>query len=153
MLFGIYGKDNTDKGRRRLGWALEEDPKTGEKTKFISEQQHNDRMSGLAAGYASISLRDFSKAPFPNPYPKPNYWRALARIVNTPKEDITQTHLIALKALIENSVKRFTEFYTRAAQVALRTALVEFPAKASDSPAKLALTTMPELLRRHNIYL
>lgn len=150
LVFGIYGNDQTAKGRERLGWQREEDPRTGQKTQWTTEQRHNERMFGLGAGYASISLRDFSKAPMANPYPPVNYWRAIAQIVNTPAADITQSHLIVLKGLIENSVERFARFFRKAAQVALRTALIDFPEKAPQSPAKVGLTSLPEILSRNH---
>ena len=149
VLFGISGSGTTENGRRRLGWKQVRDDEDSP-PKFVTEQRHNERMLGLGAGYASISLRDFSRAPMPNPYPPSNYWRALARIVNTQPQSITSTHLIVLKGLIENSVGRFAKFYRKAAQVALRTALIEFPQKAPDGPAKTGLATLPEVLSKNH---
>ncbi|KAL9086128.1 MAG: hypothetical protein Q9159_004308 [Coniocarpon cinnabarinum] len=154
VVFGIYGNDKTDAGKARLGWDRVYDSNGLEKTGWATEQRHNDRMLGLGAGYASIALRDFSRAPMPNPYPPINYWRAIARIVNTPAHDITQSHLIVLKALIERSVERFAKFFRKAAQVALRNALIDFPKKAPEGPAKVGLTTLPDVLnKKHGIRL
>lgn len=148
ILFGVYGNEATEAGRERLGWRKEDD--NGSK-RWVSEQTHNDRMAGLAAGYASIALRDFSRAPFPNPYPSGNYWSAFARIVNTPATDITQSHLITLKALIENNVERFAKFYGNAAKVALRTALMDFPQRTPNGgAAQTGLATLPALLIKHH---
>ena len=146
ILFGIYGNEKTESGRARLGWRKEGED--GQK-QWVSEQSHNERMIGLAAGYASIALRDFSRAPFPNPYPPKNYWASLANIVNTTSNHITQSHLVTLKALIENSVERFAKFYGNAARVALKTALVDFPQKAPDGPAKTGLATLPAILTKN----
>ena len=148
--FGIYGSEKSDAGRARLGWEREMDGKTSRKTRWTAEQRHHDRMRGLGAGFAAISLRDFSRAPMPNPYPPVNYWQAMARIVNIPSRDITTSHLIVLKAMIETSVGAFAKFYKKAARVALRTALIDFPTRAPDGPAKVGLTTLPEILSKNH---
>ena len=148
ILFGIHGDEKTNAGRARLGWRQERDDEDAPKH-WIREQAHHERMTGLAAGYASIALRDYAKARnIVNPYPTENYWRAMARIVNTPGNEITQSHLIALKALIEHSAERFAKMYRQAARVALRTALLEFPKRAPDSAAKTGLATLPALLKK-----
>lgn len=84
-------------------------------------------MTGLAAGFAALALRDFSKSRLDNPFPNTHYWRALAAIVNVSPEEASQTHFVVLKALVEGYEGRFLEFYGDAAKVALRKALVEFP--------------------------
>ncbi|KEY73385.1 hypothetical protein S7711_01498 [Stachybotrys chartarum IBT 7711] len=123
VLFGIRGNAKTERGRLALGWR-----KDG--PSWESEKSHNDRMTGLGAGFAAMSLRDFSKTTKRNPYPPTNYWKALANIVNTPENEITNTQMVVLRSMIEGYEQRFITFYGNAAVAALRVALVEFPEKA-----------------------
>lgn len=141
VLFGSRGNDKMEKGRLALGWK-----KDG--PSWITEQSHNDRMTGLGAGYASISLRDFSKSSKANPYPPTNYWKALAAIVNTPANETSNTQYVVLRAMIEGHEQRFINFYGNAAVAALRLALVEFPKKAPQSAsASGSLQALAEVLR------
>ncbi|KAI1001454.1 hypothetical protein K3495_g6745 [Podosphaera aphanis] len=128
VLFGIRGDESTQEGRTQIGWRKLNG-------KFISEQAHFDRMIGIAAGYAAISLRDFSKSRSKNPYPPSNYWRALSAIVNTPSEQTFPTQFVVLKGLIEGHFPRFLFFYGDMAVAALQAALVEFPKRGAAANA------------------
>ena len=83
VLFGVRGNDKTDQGRARLGWKKADNG-------WISEQEHNDRMVGLGAGFAAVSLRKFPKSRV-NPCPPNIYWLALASICRTPIEETSST--------------------------------------------------------------
>lgn len=126
VLFGYRGNDKMEGGRVTLGWKRDG-------TAWITEQNHNDRMTGLGAGYASIALRDFSKASKANPYPPTHYWQALAGIINTPENETSNTQYVVLRSMIEGHEQRFINFYGNAAIAALRLALIEFPKKAPKS--------------------
>ncbi|KAL2109305.1 hypothetical protein VUR80DRAFT_2734 [Thermomyces stellatus] len=141
VLFGVRGSDKTAQGRAAVGWR-----KDG--GSWMPEQMHFDRMAGLGAGFAAVALRDFSKANKPNPYPPTNYWRAMAGMVNTPAEQVSDTQYIVLKAMIDGHEQRFLQFYGNAALAALRLALVEFPKKAPQgSVAAGGLRVLGEVLR------
>ena len=144
ILFGISGNEKTAQGRAKLGWRQERDEK--DQKQWVNEQTHHERMTGLGAGFAALSLRDFTKAPMPNPYPNHHYWRAVARIVNTAEP--TPSHLIVLKAMIENTTTRFCQFFGLAARVALHAALVELPQRAPQGPARTGLATLPAVLEK-----
>ncbi|KAI0835269.1 GLE1-domain-containing protein [Hypoxylon sp. FL0890] len=142
VLFGYYGSDKTEQGRARLGW------KKGP-TGWIPEQQHTDRMKGLGAGYAAISLRNFANSKFTNPWPPTKYWTAMAKIVNTPPADISDTQCIVLRSMIESSEEKFIHFYGNAAIAALRKALVDFPNKAAEkTPGVSGLQVLAQILKR-----
>ena len=79
-----------------LGWRIEDNA-------LVTEQVHSDRMTGLATGFAAISLRKFRSPTKRNAYPPHNYWRALAGVVNTPTNMLTSTHFLVLKNMIEVS--------------------------------------------------
>lgn len=141
VLFGSRGKDTTERGRIALGWKRDG-------PSWVSEQNHRDRMAGLGVGFASLSLRDFSKSSKENPYPPTNYWKALAAIVNTPAGETSDTQYSVLRAMIEGHEKRFLNFYGNAGLEALRVALVEFPKKGPPkSSAAGSLLALAELLR------
>lgn len=125
-VFGVRGSEKTEEGRARIGWQRLEDGG------WIDEQLHNNRQTGLAAGYAALSLRDFSKtkAQTKNPWPSTYYWRAIASIVSTPPEEVSSTQFTVLRWLIEGWEQRFIDLYGIQAIAALRVALVDFPSRA-----------------------
>ncbi|KAI1759035.1 GLE1-domain-containing protein [Hypoxylon sp. FL1150] len=145
VLFGYRGNEKTDQGRVRLGWR--KDKSSGA---FIPEQQHIDRMKGLGAGYSAIALRNFSNSKNTNPWPPSHYWTSMAKIVNTPGTEISNTQCVVLRAIIEDNEDRFVQFYGNAAIAALRKALVDFPNKAVDQkmPGVAGLTVMASMLKR-----
>ncbi|KAF5677934.1 RNA export mediator [Fusarium heterosporum] len=141
VLFGHRGSDRTERGRIAIGWK-----KDG--SSWITEQSHNDRMTGLGAGYASLSLRDFSKSSKKNPYPPTNYWKALAYIVNSPPNETSNTQYVVLRSMIQGHEQRFLNFYGNAAMAALRLALIEFPKKApQNATAAGSLAALADLLK------
>lgn len=137
VLWGIYGSQKTSQGRERLGWAKAEG-------NWVPEQRQMERTAGLAAGYAGLSLRDFSKASYDNPYPPRNYWRTFSLIVNIPPQEVQPIHFITLRSLIIVQIPTFIRFYGQAAVIALRKALVELPAQAPQTPERDAIILMHE---------
>ena len=143
VLFGIYGNERTEAGRRRLGWWWSDD----DKTVPCTEQQHYERMTGLGAGFAAMTLRSFRRTS--SPYPPWRFWQAMSRILNVPKDEVTDTHLVVLKSMIEGNEARVLEFFGEAGMVVLRMALKEFPqqvAVKADVAAK-ALLLIPDVLK------
>ncbi|EXK42259.1 hypothetical protein FOXG_01799 [Fusarium oxysporum f. sp. lycopersici 4287] len=141
VLFGHRGSDKTERGRMAIGWK-----KDG--PSWITEQSHNDRMTGLGAGFASLSLRDFGKSSKKNPYPPTNYWRALAYIVNSPPNETSNTQYVVLRSMIQGHEQRFLNFYGNAALAALRLALIEFPKKApQNATAAGSLAALADVLK------
>lgn len=123
VLFGVRGSEKNERGRDLVAWKRRGNA-------WIPENEHIDRQRGLGAGYAAIALRDFSRSKKQNPYPMTHYWEAMAKIVNTPPAEMSNTQCIVLKAMIEHYEQRFLQFYGNAAVAALRLALVDFPAAA-----------------------
>jgi nucleoporin GLE1 len=121
VLWGVCGDEKTPEGRLRLGWRREDGA-------FVTEARHHERVSGFGAGFASISLRNFTKSRSRNPFPPTHFWECLANILNVPPSEVQLTHLFVLKAMLENSAERFIQFFGSAAVAALRLALVDFPA-------------------------
>ncbi|KAG5913337.1 hypothetical protein E4U42_001274 [Claviceps africana] len=141
VLFGSRGNEKLEGGRKALGWKKEG-------PSWIPEQKHYDRMAGLGAGFASIALRDFSKSSKTNPYPPVHYWRAFACIVNCPADEVSNTQMIVLRAMIDGHEQRFLSFYGNAAVAALRLAVVEFPNRApAHSSAAGSLRALGDILR------
>ena len=143
VLFGIHGNEKTEEGRAKLGW------KKDVNGTWISEQEHNDRMTGLGAGYASMCLRDFSKSALANPIPSHNYWFSLATITLTPPDELSSTQFIVLKAMIDNYTAAFLRIYGDMGIRALHVVLEEFPRKApSGNVAANSLHVLAAKLRR-----
>ncbi|KAL8774164.1 MAG: hypothetical protein Q9203_004569 [Teloschistes exilis] len=149
-LFGIYGPDNTEEGRTRLGWWREVPGGP-----WINEQTHQDRMTGLGAGYAALSLRNFEKSRSMNPYPPYHFWQAVTAILNVPAGHVTETHLVILKALLANSEARFMEFFGESAKQILRFAIKGYPTRApKGSVAAVVLSNLGDTLKKDkNMYL
>lgn len=120
VLFGIYGSPKTPAGRARLGWHVDDGAE-------VSPQEHYDRMTGFAAGFAALTLRDFTKSKNSSPAPIHLFWTSLARIVSTPNAEQSPTHYVVLSNMLKHSVPRFIAFYGAAALAALRAACVSFP--------------------------
>jgi nucleoporin GLE1 len=139
VVFGVRASDKTANGRLAIGWRRDGG--------WMPEQMHNDRMAGLGAGFASVALRDFSKAKKENPYPPSHYWTALAKIVNTPVDLVSDTQYIVLKAMIDGHGHRILQFYGNAGLAVLRVALVDFPKKSPKSSGAGALRVLGEVLQ------
>ncbi|KIX95445.1 uncharacterized protein Z520_08962 [Fonsecaea multimorphosa CBS 102226] len=150
ILFGISGRESTAAGKHRLGWRLDritDDPDS--KKAFVNENKHYDRLTGLGVGYASIALRNFSKAKVSNPWPPVHYWASLAHIANTPPQEVQTSHLVLLKSMLENNaIERFVLFFGAAGIAALRQAAVDFPRtlpkEVQEKPATKTLVLMVE---------
>ncbi|EZF77989.1 hypothetical protein H105_00844 [Trichophyton soudanense CBS 452.61] len=134
VLWGFYGDQSTDQGKAAIGWFREE--KNGP---FISAQLHEERMTGLGAGYAAIALRNFAKSPRQNPYPNSNFWKSLSYIVNVPPAEVQDTHLVVLTAMLRYSAPRIVNFWGDMGVLALRQAIVLFPAKLSRKSTQRAM--------------
>jgi nucleoporin GLE1 len=119
ILFGVRGTMNTAEGRIRLGWL----PKSAG-----SEEQYGQRMRGLGAGYAALSLRSFNaKAPA---VPMSDYWRAIVSICNTPTDSLWPGHFALIHGLTKDYYKKFLTFYGAQARGVLRRATIDLPARA-----------------------
>lgn len=143
VLFGARGSEKTEEGRARLGWKKDLDT-------WVTDQEHNIRMTGLGAGYAAISLRNFGRSRLKNPYPPYHYWQTIATIVSTPAEAASPTQYNVLKSMIDGFEGRFIGFYGSAGVAALRVALIDFPARALDQtdPAVMSLKVIADKLER-----
>jgi nucleoporin GLE1 len=146
MLFGIRGTMNTAEGRIRLGW-LPIDKSSP------SEEQYGQRMRGLGAGYAALSLRSFNaKAPA---VPMSEYWRAIVSICNTPTDSLWPGHFALLYGLTRDYYKKFLSFYGAQARGVLRRATIDLPARAPPRCKDAAgpVSTLPLGWAKENIRL
>jgi nucleoporin GLE1 len=125
-LFGISGSESVPGGKLRLGWRRQSN---GAQKVFVVEQTHFDRLLGLGAGYAAISLRNFAKSERVCPWPPIHYWETLSIIANTPPSEVQRSHLILLKGLLENSIESFIRFFGDEAIATLRKVAIDFPSR------------------------
>jgi len=144
VLFGFRGSEKMEQGRQRLGW--QRDKTSGV---WATELEHHNRMTGLGAGFAAMTLRDFSKVKKQNPWPPAAYWTAMARITNTPAAEISETQCTVLKAMIADCEHKFINLYGNAAVAALRCALVDFPLRVNPpTTASTSLQVLAKTLER-----
>ena len=134
-----------------MGWGLD----LGARGGFVTDQEHYDRSAGLAAGFAAITLRDFSKSKNANPAPNRIFWQSLARILNTSASETQATHFVVVKGMVENYVPRILALFGGAGMAVLRQALVVFPEEKGPRdergrrvPAVTAVLAMPVVLQR-----
>jgi nucleoporin GLE1 len=141
-LFGIRGTMNTKEGRLRLGWQEDSTP-----------ESYSQRMRGIGAGYASMSLRSFAaKAPA---IAVSEYWRAISSICNTPSEQLWPGHFAILSGLIRDYHKKFIHFYGVPARGVLRRAVVDLPLRAPErcKDAASTIAVYRETWKRENFSL
>jgi nucleoporin GLE1 len=146
ILFGIRGRMDTAEGRIRLGWLPIDKASP-------SEEQYGQRMRGLGAGYAALSLRSFNaKAPA---VPMSEYWRAIVSICNTPSDALWPGHFAILYGLIRDYYKKFLSFYGAQARGVLRRATIDLPARAPPRCKDAAgpVSVFPLSWRKENISL
>lgn len=91
-----------------------------------TDEEFNRMVTGLAAGYSALTLRDFSRSRNANPAPNTMWWATVAQTLNTPPGHTTVTQYVMLKALIENSVPRIIQIFGGAGRALLRRAVREF---------------------------
>lgn len=122
-LWGFTGSEDTDAGRRALGWWREEAGGL-----FISEQGHLDRMTALGAGFSAITLRNFGKTARRNPFPNTIFWTSITKILSIPPSEIQDTHITLLQPMLRSSEERILTFFGQFGLALLRKAIIELPA-------------------------
>ncbi|ODH34618.1 hypothetical protein ACO22_03080 [Paracoccidioides brasiliensis] len=158
VLWGFYGNEATDAGKVAVGWWREEPSGIGTgggAGKFVTPQTHEERMIGLGAGFAAISLRNFSKTARKNPVPNTCFWRVCANILNVPASEVQDTHLLVLGALLRYSAVRVVGFWGDVGLALLRKAVVEFPAGLGGrkGPARAGVEILRDIFVRERCIL
>ncbi|KAJ9294299.1 hypothetical protein DTO271G3_6874 [Paecilomyces variotii] len=143
-LWAFYGDEKTVAGKVAIGWWRQEPGGP-----FVDEQTHVDRMTGLGAGFAALTLRNFGKTPRKNPFPNTIFWHIMHKILTIPPEEIQETHLILLTAMLRSSADRIVGFFGHVGLALLRTAIVDLPSKVpKQSMALNGLKLLRELYLR-----
>ncbi|PYI12492.1 GLE1-domain-containing protein [Aspergillus sclerotiicarbonarius CBS 121057] len=122
-LWGFYGNEKTEGGRRALGWWRD----GGSDGPYVSEQTHADRMTALGAGFAALTLRNFGKTKRQNPFPNTMFWFAMHKILSIPATEIQDTHVTLLSAMLKSSAERIVGFFGHMGLALMRQAIVELP--------------------------
>ncbi|KAF1939532.1 hypothetical protein EJ02DRAFT_468052 [Clathrospora elynae] len=121
------------------------------KRETLTEDTYGQRMRGIGAGYAAMSLRTFSsKVPA---IPMSEYWRAIASICNTPPEHLHNAHFNVLYGLLRDSYKKFLMYYGVPARGVLRRATIDLPAHAPErcKAAAGSVAVLPEGWKKEQI--
>lgn len=143
-LWGFYGNEKTESGRRALGWWRE-----APDGPYISEQGHADRMTALGAGFAALTLRNFGKTTRKNPFPNTLFWYAMHKILNIPPSELQETHVTILSAMLKSSAERLVGFFGHIGLALIRKAIVELPSQIPrQSMAVNQLKLLRDLYRR-----
>lgn len=134
ILFGIQGPENTENGLARLGRI---------KDCRADINVYNQRMIGLGAGYAALSLRAVLKPAIP----MSEYWRAVSSICNVPTQELTRGHFMVLKGLVKDSPNKVIAYYGAQGTALLRRATVVLPKRAPERAKEEAslVSVLPEL--------
>lgn len=144
-LFGFRGTENLESGRVTLGWKKEDG-------NWISESYHYDRMRGIGAFYAGLTLRTYKNRV--NPYPPHHYWRAMAAILSCPQQERSNTSYYVLCALIQGYEQKFLAAYGNMARHALEAALVYYPRGAREkNAAVMTLIALGEKIAKEGLSL
>ncbi|KAJ4380836.1 hypothetical protein N0V86_004198 [Didymella sp. IMI 355093] len=145
ILFGMRGNMNTVQGQKCLGWMpIDKQPPTGE--------IYMQRIRGLSAGFAAMSLRAFKTVPA---LPMSEYWRVVVHVCNTPSEDLYPGHFAILGGLLRDFYKKFLGFYGVQARGVLRRAIVDLPARAPERCKEAAgiISVFQEQWKKENLFL
>ncbi|KAL5336966.1 hypothetical protein BJX70DRAFT_259942 [Aspergillus crustosus] len=121
-LWGFRGNEETEQGRKALGWWRE-----GPEGPWVSEQTHSDRMTALGAGFAALTLRNFGKTARKNPFPNTLYWSSMHKILIIPPAEIQETHITLLAAMLRSSAERIVGFFGHIGIALMRKAIIELP--------------------------
>ncbi|KAI9883831.1 MAG: chaperone ATPase hsp78 [Watsoniomyces obsoletus] len=145
VLFGIYGPEETEEGKVLLGWARD-----GRGGPWVPTMRHHEIQCGLGAGFGAIAMRNFSKSRNENPFPNWNMWNSLSWMVKVPLDELTSTHFVVLKAMLEGHCMRFLEFFGDLGRRGLWDITVDFPKRAPHAlrSAAGALGILPDLWKR-----
>ncbi|KAB8338824.1 hypothetical protein FH972_021768 [Carpinus fangiana] len=144
VLFGINGKEDTESGRKNLGWAREPHAPDGD---WLSEQQSTEKWIGLGAGFAACTLRVY-RSPALNPLPPTLFWESTARLLNTPVAERTQAHFFLLKAFVEYATPKIIGTFGRAGALLIRRAIVSYPAESHGAKGANSLASAAIAVKR-----
>ncbi|KAF2747326.1 hypothetical protein M011DRAFT_402739 [Sporormia fimetaria CBS 119925] len=144
ILFGITGDMKSANGMARLGFL----PVDGEQR---SPNEYHQRMQGIGAGFAAMSLR---KVAHPT-IPPSEYWRALASIANTPSNDLYNGHFMVLKGMVRDYVPKLVDLYGVYGLALVRQATVVMPRRAPSRTSSTVglVTVLPDVWRKRGINL
>jgi nucleoporin GLE1 len=137
LLFGISGDMRSPAGMARLGLLP-----LGDTGAYLSTNDYQQRMQGMGAGYAAITLRAVAAPALPIS----EYWRALASLCNTPPEKISAGHYLVAKGLVKDSARKVIGFYGAQGRALLRQATIVLPGRAPQNLSETAnlLSVLPD---------
>jgi nucleoporin GLE1 len=121
-LWGFSGDEKTAAGKVSVGWRRVEPGGP-----FVSEQEHVERMTGLGAGFAALTLRNFSKVSRKNPFPNHLFWKTIHTILSMPPDELQDTHFHLLQAMFRHSPERIVGFYGHMGLALMRNVIIDIP--------------------------
>lgn len=129
FIIGYSCNIDTEEGRSRMGWKRQSNNKWEEDTSY------DERMGGMVTLFAIIT-----RLPLPpeyiqtqqHPFPISWSWRMLARIANTPKQLLTNTHFVALACWWEAAARELSYAYNKQAFKLLEAVSADLTALVAD---------------------
>lgn len=129
FIIGYSCNIDTEEGRSRMGWKRQSNNKWEEDTSY------DERMGGMVTLFAVIT-----RLPLPpeyiqtqqHPFPISWSWRMLARIANTPKQLLTNTHFVALACWWEAAARELSYAYNKQAFKLLEAVSADLTALVAD---------------------
>lgn len=122
FLLGYSCSQDTEEGRLRLGWSRDAD--TG---KWEIEEQHNERLCGISTLYSVItrlkldaSYVGYDPSRTKHPLPIKHSWIFLARMVDVPTDQLSETHYAIVGAWWDACCTEFLMAYGRQSQKLLK---------------------------------
>lgn len=114
-LLGYSCSHETEQGRIRLGWNRDES-----NGKWENEVQYNERLCGITTLYSVLtrlqldhSYVGYDPATTKHPLPIKNSWILLARLVDLPSDQLSETHYSIVGAWWDACAKEFLMAYGR----------------------------------------
>lgn len=137
FLLGYSCPQDTEEGRTRLGWNRDED--TG---KWENEVQYNERLSGISTLFSVITRLKldstyigYNSSTTKHPLPISNSWIFLARMVDVPATELTETHYTIVGAWWDACSIEFLQAYGKQSRKLLQLVVDEWSSLGDKSSA------------------
>ncbi|GAV51879.1 hypothetical protein ZYGR_0AF03500 [Zygosaccharomyces rouxii] len=117
FVIGYTCKIDTEQGRSNMGWKRNSDDKWEEDTSY------DERMGGMVTLFAVITRLPLSAELIhqqQHPLPISHSWRLLARIANTSRDLLTNSHFVVLGSWWDAAASQFHQAYSKQAQKLLQ---------------------------------
>lgn len=121
FIIGYTCSLGTPEGMKDMGWRKGEDP-----------GQYSERMAGITATWAIITISQPLKNTYVHPYPIQHTWKFISRMLNTPVGRLTDGHFAVVGGWWDVASKVFAEAFGKQGIKVLETICIQWPALVQD---------------------